>query len=45
MQRKRLYKKLEYNMTIHDVEENKIVEVKEILKKQKRKKIHHLDHL
>jgi len=29
IQRKKLYKKLEYNMLIHDVEENKVIEVRE----------------
>jgi len=38
VQRKRLYRKLEYNMTLYDVENNKIVEVKEEYNKKTRKK-------
>ena len=38
VQRKRLYRKLEYNITLHDVEDNKIVEVKEDNKKPRKKK-------
>ena len=38
MQRKRLYRKLEYNMTIHDVENNKILEIKEIIYNKNNKK-------
>lgn len=38
VQRKRLYRKLEYNITLHDVENNKIVEVKEDEKKPRKKK-------